>query len=176
MEMVSRLIKQRPAGFHRAFDYVAQIDIFQAQRELARRDAGDIQQVVDQPCELRALPVDDGAASRDFIRIGMIRFQHLGGDANWRQGIAQFMRQRGDKNVLAAVCRFQHGFAREQLFMALAQQLFVVDALGHVRVGAEPALDAATLGAHSDCPGQEPAVLAVVAAQRKGVFPWQFGL
>ena len=88
------------------------------QLELPRTDASHVQQVVDQPHEMLELPVHHvERAHQPRIRIDLAR--DLQPVAQRRQWIAQFVRERRQEFVLAAV--------------GGAQRLFGLDALGDVR-------------------------------------------
>ena len=57
------------AGFHRTAENGRQLHGSKPEPDLAPADAGDVEQVVDQPGELVGLPLDDVAAPGE-LRIG----------------------------------------------------------------------------------------------------------
>jgi hypothetical protein len=75
--------------------------------DLAARDAGDIQQFVDQPGEMRDLAFDDvlGPTHARFVEVESA--QHIGGIADGCQRVAQLMRQHGEELILVLGCLAQ---------------------------------------------------------------------
>ena len=107
-------------GLHRidgALRHGAQVQRRVLQMNRAPRDARDVEQVVHQAREMQHLALDDGTRPLDCLVRRVAKPYHLGGGADRRQRIAQFMRQRRQELVLLAV-----GFA--QLFVGGVQRLF----------------------------------------------------
>jgi hypothetical protein len=115
-------------GFDGVGDGVAQIDARPAQLDLPARDARHLKQIVDQPDEMLRLTVDH-AEELATAAVALRRFalQHIDGVADRRERIAQLMRQRRQKLILAAI-----GLA--QLRRRVAQGHFRAHAHGDVGV------------------------------------------
>ncbi len=74
------------------------------QPELAGGDAGHLQEVADEPRELRDLPFDDRARLLlDQVLVALLQTHQLQGIEDRRQRIAQLVREHGQELVLAAV-------------------------------------------------------------------------
>ena len=74
-----------------------------AQLQLVAGDAGDVQQVVDQPGQVLDLPLDHVAAPAELRLVRPLEAQHLHGVADRGQRVPQFVGQRRQELVLAAV-------------------------------------------------------------------------
>ena len=133
---------------------VAQVGVCAAQLDLPGGDAVDVQEIVDEAGQVLRLPVDDLARLQ---RVGALRRHPVENGqavADGSERVAQLVREHADELALAPI-RFRQplgGFAL----------------LGDVGVGAEPAQHVAALVLDGERAGEEPAVLAVVAAERDG--------
>ena len=76
-----------------------EIDRRQLERDLARRDPGDVEEVVDQQRQRINLPIDDGEPVRDSRNAGRIALQQLGRVSQRTQGIAQFVTEQGQELI-----------------------------------------------------------------------------
>ncbi len=70
----------------------AQIERDSVQAQFAARDAGDVEQIVDQPRELTCLTVDDGARAIDHLALSAERREQEDAVGDGGQWIAEFMR------------------------------------------------------------------------------------
>ena len=113
-QLLAARVDQRPRGLDRARDHRGEVDRLALQRDLAARDARDVEQVVDQPRQLVDLALDDVARARALLVGQLLEPHQLHRVADRRQRVAQLVRQHGQELVLAAV-----GLA--ELLLALAQ-------------------------------------------------------
>ena len=95
-------------------------------KDSSLRDARNVEQVVDQAAEVHHLARDDFARPRNVARIGRLHAQGLGGGADRRQRVAQFVRKHGEEGVLAAVLVLERGqpLARHPLAVPQAAHEF----------------------------------------------------
>src|SRR4029434_4974544 len=91
------------AGLHGTHDDTGEIDGALAQLDAALGNARQLQQVVDQAHEAVYLAREYAARLRDQLRVAIRHPQQLDRIADWRERIAQLVRQRGEELVLAAV-------------------------------------------------------------------------
>jgi hypothetical protein len=151
-----------PVVLGRLPDDLGEIAPLLVELELLPGDAGDVEQVVDQPRHVRDLAIDHVAGPRH----GRLRrpepAQDVDGVADRGEGVAQLVGEDGQKFVLAPV-----GLAERLLGLALG---------GDVGVGPEPPLHLAGIVADGHGARQEPAVGAVLAAQGERVLPGLAGL
>ena len=90
-----------------------QLDRLLAEFQLARGDAGHVQQVIDQPHDLIHLPLHQGVGLLVGLRVGG-EAEDLQGVADRGERVAKLMGQHGEELVLAAVG------VPQRLFRALA--------------------------------------------------------
>ena len=76
--------------------------VLASQFDLAARDARDVQQIVDQPCQVIHLPLDDGRRAGAGL-VAVRRVEQRQRVADRRQRVAQLVREDGDELVLAMV-------------------------------------------------------------------------
>lgn len=91
-----------------------QLDLLPAQADLAAGDAGDVEQVFDQPAHVLDLPMDHGSRPLAHDGIGVGALEHSRGIAERSQRVAQLMSQQGKELVFAAIGRGQLGNALAQ--------------------------------------------------------------
>ena len=128
LEPLPPLGGERPGGLQRAPDDVGEVDPLGAQRDLAARDARDVEEIVDEPDEVADLPAEHVERRREQ-RLGRRRELHeLHRVRDRRERVAQLVRERRQELVLAPV--------------GLAQRLLAADALGEVDADADAAADA----------------------------------
>ncbi len=97
------LLHQRPDALGGPLGQGRQVDPLGAEPDLAVRQPGDVQQVVDQPRHVPDLPLDHVAGELDQRRVvgrlpqDVDRVEHRG------QGVAQLVGEHGEELILAAV-------------------------------------------------------------------------
>jgi hypothetical protein len=125
---MSLRLDQRPRHDQSLIHGAGQRVGFLAQCDLAARDAGNIEQIVDQPGQMDDLPLDDFLRPT-YPRLG--RFQageDMGGVADRRQRVAQLVAEHGEKLILAPV----------RLDQGLLGQLELADVLGGAETAEHP--------------------------------------
>jgi hypothetical protein len=136
-QLVAARLDQRHRGLDRARHHVAQLDRMPFDHDLALRDAADVEQVVDEPRQVRDLPLDHAGGPPHAVGRERRRQQQVRGVADRRERIAQLVREH-----------------REELVHALRVGLESLDALalGHVardlREAAQVAVVVAQRGQH----------------------------
>ncbi len=99
-----------------------------ARSRIFPRDAGDVEQVVDQAAHVTSLPLDD-LQHLDPVAFAVIEGHRLGSVDDARQRIAELMAERREKLVLSLI-------RLAELFRLFANRLLGVLAIGHVASGA----------------------------------------
>ena len=108
--MLARL-SQRAADLNRLMNDRCQLDALRAQLELVARDAADIEQVVDEPHHLAELPLHRIASLQQHsVRSPSVCLMISRRIANRGERVSQFVRERGQELVLAAVGLFRRVF------------------------------------------------------------------
>jgi hypothetical protein len=97
------------------------------QLDLVPSDARDIEQVVDQPRQVRCLPLQDAAHLPDGRRLVRPGAKNRRDVEDRGERIAQLVRQHGEKLVLAPVRCQQQGLAVEELAMRDLQAVQELD-------------------------------------------------
>ena len=92
-----------PADFIGALQDLMDVHRLEAELELALRDAGDIEQVVDQSRFQLDVATDDCERVPDFRRIRRARFEFADHGDDGRERVAQLVREQGEKLVLGGV-------------------------------------------------------------------------
>jgi hypothetical protein len=83
-------------------DDASKVDAFDAQSDLALRDPADVQQIIEQTGEVLQLAFHH-RKHRLRPRFGIRHPQNLDSHPDRRKGIAQFVRKRREKLVLATI-------------------------------------------------------------------------
>ena len=141
LELLVATDEERPGGLERALDDRRQRHALAAELQLAVRDAGKVEEVVDQPHHVRDLPLDHapGAlAPRLFLRRVARPGEDLGRARERRQRIAELVRERREERILPAV-RLAQGALGRAAFGHLGRQRFV-HRLERVRPLGDPGL------------------------------------
>nr|WP_229425042.1 hypothetical protein [Massilia sp. Se16.2.3] len=123
LEPVLAFFQQRAGLLDRALHHIAQVDVLQAERHQPARDARDVQHVRQQPVHVLDLAADDVAGIARPVAVDVGHLQQLGGGADGRERVAQFVPEHGRELVLGAV--FLLGHVARMLF-ALEQGLALV--------------------------------------------------
>src|SRR5687768_14584970 len=101
------LVDQGPADIYRLLNDAREINPFLTQLEAVACDAAKIEEIVEQPADLAYLLVDDVTTPLQ-LRVGDVHpLENRGGVPNGRKRIAQLVRKRGEKIVLAPIDDFQ---------------------------------------------------------------------
>src|SRR4051812_39034002 len=109
-EGLVRSLYVRAAGLEREVDHRAEAHQLAADRELAARDARDVEEIVDEPRHLVDLAVDHRARPFELRREAALLGEQRDRVADRRERVAQLVRQHGEELVLAPV-----GFAQRLL-------------------------------------------------------------
>jgi hypothetical protein len=132
-DAVRARLEQRTRHLHRAQHGVGDLDGALAQVDLAARDARDVEQVVDQPRQVRGLTLERG----EFGHRGAAQPHQLDGGRDRRQRIAQLVAEHRQELVLGAVgglgVELRFPLAREQQ-LALQRVLAPHAAQGDLRI------------------------------------------
>ena len=102
-ELMPHGLHQRVGGFDGMSNQYLQVDRLDAQIDLAAHDARDIQQIVHQAAQVGHLPFDDFLRPAHARLIQLQTAEDMGGIADRRQRVSQFMRQHGEEFILAPV-------------------------------------------------------------------------
>ena len=103
------------------------------QGDLAAGNARDVQQVINQACELRQLPFDNVPRQAQLRILQRLHAHQMHGVANWGERVAQLVRQHREELILVAV-GFLQGLFRSRPLAHLALQREI--GLLQVQVGA----------------------------------------
>ena len=109
---------------------LAQVDRLQGEAQLVPGDARGVEQVVDEPDELRDLPLDAAAGRVEDLRVVRFHPQDFDGVQDRGEGVAEFVGQGRQELVLAAVGLAQPGVHGGQLGRPLADLSLEVRLLG----------------------------------------------
>jgi hypothetical protein len=102
-QLVAGCLDRRTRSVERAIDRRGELDAFLAQGQLSPADATYVEQVVDDPDHLSELALHHCARMLDRASIACFEPHDLQRVADRRQWIAQLVRERGEKFVLAAI-------------------------------------------------------------------------
>ena len=103
IEPVPARLDQRARLFDGMGDHGIHVLRHAVQRDLAARDARDIEQVVHQARHVAHLAPDHGAGAAHAVAIEAGQLHQFGRSADGGERIAQFVRQHGEKFILAPV-------------------------------------------------------------------------
>ena len=109
-EIVPALDDQRAARLQRPRDERGDFHRIAPQVDRAAGDASDVEQIVDQPCQVQRLPFDDVVRPRDLCIVDLTIAHDLHGVVDRRERIAQLVREDRDEFVLVTVRLGQRGF------------------------------------------------------------------
>src|SRR5262245_32728636 len=107
-------VDRRAARFQGAVNNLGKIDDFLAKLDLIAPHSAEIEQIVDESCHLIDLTFDDVAGvftSRFVARTVVEKIQRI---TNWRERVAQFVRQRREEFIFASV-RLEQGLFSVEL-------------------------------------------------------------
>ena len=151
------------ARFHGVVQHRCEFDPLLAELQFPATDATHVEQVVDEVDHLCELTFHHRADALDRRRV--VRDpQNLQAVTDWCERVAEFVRERREEFVFAAAGLGQ--FRRD-----LAQIFLECPLFGNVGIRAEDSYRRSGFVADDVHPRQKPAILAVLAAQRKCVFP-----
>ncbi|MDQ4146490.1 MAG: hypothetical protein M3120_02170 [Pseudomonadota bacterium] len=102
-QRLPRRVDDWTADLHGYIDYRHQLHRVSAEFELAFRDAGNIQQVIDQPHYLHQLMLPHRIRALDRAKVAAALTHELQTAAQRRPRIPQFVREHGQELVLTAV-------------------------------------------------------------------------
>ena len=101
-QLVLPLLDERADGLDGTADDRREVERLLAELDLAPRDAGDVQQVVDQPGQVPDLPLDDLLGPFELL-LRLQLAEELDGVADRRQRVPQLVGEHRQELVLAAV-------------------------------------------------------------------------
>ena len=139
--MVPLLLDQRPAGFERRRHDGGEVHPFLPELDLAPRDAGDVQQVIQQPRQMRDLPIEDLSGRLDVGRARRTVADELRSNPDRSERVPELVREHREKLILRRVPLGQTGHRLGGLLGADARpQERVGERREQVRVDAESCL------------------------------------
>jgi hypothetical protein len=109
LDVLIRARHERATGFDRLLDHRREVDALHAQVDATATDAADVDQVVDQPHELRELTLHGRPAALDHVAIALSPLYQFERVAQRRERSAQLVRERRQELVLAPVGLDQRG-------------------------------------------------------------------
>ncbi len=102
-QAVMALLHQRARLLDGALDHAAQVHVFQAQADQPARDPRHVQHVAQQPVHVLDLASDHFGGVARAVHVQPRHLEQLGGGADRRQRVAQFVAEHGEELVLGAV-------------------------------------------------------------------------
>jgi hypothetical protein len=117
LDLMISLLENRTRHLERSHHHLSDLDALLAQLDLSARDARDVEQIVDQPHEMRDLPFDDLL----LVRRRAAQPHQLKGRDDRRERIAQLVAEHREKLVLRAIGRACLGREHSVLAHHLAQ-------------------------------------------------------
>src|SRR5688572_29059270 len=123
---MTRLFNEGPRGFQCGADYCIKVRSLLAEFEPVPGNSTEVEEVVDEAGEVDSLSMDDFLSELKILVIARLHLQNLRGRGNGSQGISQFMRQRGEELIFAAVRLLEPGCKGLQIGCALHHPRFEV--------------------------------------------------
>ena len=96
-------VRTKAGRLDRSFHEVARCDQIVTKLNPTARDAGDFQQLVNDPCQLPHLALDDGAGFVLELVLVLLETEQLDGVGNGGQGVAEFVAEHRQKFILATM-------------------------------------------------------------------------
>ncbi len=102
-ELVILAIQCRARRFDGGINHIGQRQPLLFELQFALRDPCDVEQIIEQQCHVRHLPLDDELRALQLRRRQLRRSNESGSHADRCERIPQFVGQRGDEFILASI-------------------------------------------------------------------------